>query len=67
MTRVRLTTAVAIAAVLLFFAGPSIVSYVTDYWWYQETGFQAVYLALIGAQARLPGKPAIGFGWRTVA
>jgi len=53
MTRVRLTVALAILAALLFVAGPSMVGYITDYWWYQETGFQTVYLVMIGAQARL--------------
>jgi uncharacterized membrane protein (UPF0182 family) len=53
MTRVRLTVAVAILALLLFVVGPSLVGYITDYVWFQETGFQAVYLAMIGAQARL--------------
>ena len=53
MTRVRLSIVAAILALVLFGAGPSLVGYITDYWWYQETGFQAVYLAMIGAQARL--------------
>lgn len=53
MTRIRLIATVAILALLLFVAGPSFLSYVTDYWWYQEVGFQGVFLMMIGAQARL--------------
>ncbi|MGE0394662.1 MAG: UPF0182 family protein, partial [Vicinamibacterales bacterium] len=53
MTRTRLTVTAAILVLLVFIAGPSLVGYITDYWWYQETGFQTVYLAMIGAQARL--------------
>lgn len=53
MTRVRLVAALAVLFLLLFVAGPTVVSYLTDFWWYQETGFQVVYLTMIGAQARL--------------
>ena len=53
MTRIRLIATAAIAALVLFVAGPSVVTYLTDYWWYQETGFQVVYLTMISAQARL--------------
>jgi uncharacterized membrane protein (UPF0182 family) len=53
MTRNRLVVISAIVVLLLFVAGPSLVSYVTDYWWYQELGYPAIFLTMIGAQAQL--------------
>jgi uncharacterized membrane protein (UPF0182 family) len=48
---IRLT--VAIIAVLLFFVGPSLVTYYTDWLWFGEAGYQQVFTAMLRAQASL--------------
>ncbi len=53
MTRGRLFGALAFVFLLLFVAGPTLVTYVTDYWWFEELGVETIYLTMIGAQARL--------------
>jgi hypothetical protein len=41
------------AAAALFLAGPSLVRYYTDWWWFGEVGYQQVFLTMLGAQFTL--------------
>ena len=42
-----------IVAVLLFFAGPSLLSFYTDWLWFGEAGYQQVFSTMLGAQTAL--------------
>jgi hypothetical protein len=52
MTRpLRLT--IMLAAALMFFAGPSLLGYYTDWLWFGEAGYQQIFRVMIGAQTSL--------------
>jgi uncharacterized membrane protein (UPF0182 family) len=44
---------VLILFLLLFFAGPSLVGFITDWLWFGEVGYQQVYLTMLRAQGTL--------------
>jgi len=44
---------ILIAFALVFFAGPSLVTYYTDWLWFGEVGYRQVFLTMLSAQARL--------------
>jgi uncharacterized protein len=44
---------VLILAALLFFAGPSLVRFYTDWLWFGEVGYQAVFLTMLRSQGAL--------------
>src|SRR5688572_28094948 len=39
-----------LAAALLFFAGPSLLAYYTDWIWFGEAGYQQIFSVMLGAQ-----------------
>ena len=43
---------IAVAA-LVFFAGPALIGFYTDWLWFGEVGYQQVFLTMLGAQATL--------------
>src|ERR1700741_512397 len=53
MPRIRLPLILLVVAVVLFALGPSLVSYLTDYLWFAEIGYQQVFLRMFSAQAQL--------------
>ncbi len=53
----------AVLAVVAFVL-PSLVEVVTDWWWFDELGYQATYATILGAQATLGALAfAVAFAW----
>ena len=44
---------ILILALLLFFSGPSLVSFAADWLWFGELGYQRVFLTILRAQGTL--------------
>ena len=44
---------IIVAAVLLFFGGPSLLAFYTDWLWFGEAGYQQVFLTMLRSQATL--------------
>jgi uncharacterized protein len=44
---------VIVVAVLLFFAGPSLLAFYTDWLWFGEAGYQQIFSVMLGAQTTL--------------
>ena len=58
--RVTVLAALALAVFVL----PSLVEVVTDWWWFDELGYQATYATILGAQATLGALAfAVAFAW----
>jgi len=53
MKRHPLGVVLVALALFLFFAGPTLVSFYTDWLWYLDVGFQRVYLITLRAQGTL--------------
>src|SRR5207244_5836288 len=53
MLKHPLRLALVVIAAVLFFAGPSLVSFYTDWLWFGELGYQQVFLTMFGAQGTL--------------
>jgi uncharacterized membrane protein (UPF0182 family) len=44
---------VLLSVLLLFFAGPSIIAYYTDWLWFGEVGYRQIFVAMVKAQTQL--------------
>jgi uncharacterized membrane protein (UPF0182 family) len=44
---------IIVVALLLFFGGPSLVSYYTDWLWFGEAGYRQIFTVMLGTQALL--------------
>lgn len=53
MPRLRLPLLIPAVFILVFVLGPSLVSYLTDYLWFAEVGYEQVFLRMFSAQAQL--------------
>jgi uncharacterized membrane protein (UPF0182 family) len=53
MLRLRIPLVLVLLAVLIFIAGPSFISYLTDWLWFEEVGYGQIFFTMIGAQALL--------------
>jgi hypothetical protein len=53
MLRRPLRLAILAIGAILFFAGPSLVTFYTDWLWFGELGYQQVFLTILGAQGAL--------------
>ena len=54
------------ALALVAFVLPSLVEVVTNWWWFDELGYQATYATVLGAQATLGGLAfAVSLAWLT--